>query len=75
MFCTLRSGRMLFWEDQHDVGHTPPVSVWDVSGMATTWTLSDAGKRNKIAERNCAKSQPRPFARHFCIVHWQHEKV
>ena len=34
MFCTLRSGRMLFWEDQHDVGHTPPSSVWDVSGMA-----------------------------------------
>ena len=33
MFCTLRSGRMLFWKDQHDVGHTPPVSVWDISGM------------------------------------------
>ena len=24
LFCTLRSGRMLFWEDQHDVGHIPP---------------------------------------------------
>mmetsp|Transcript_36878 Transcript_36878/g.79639 ORF Transcript_36878/g.79639 Transcript_36878/m.79639 type:complete len:1203 (-) Transcript_36878:573-4181(-) len=34
MFCTLRAGRMLFWKDQHDVGHAPPASVWDVSGMA-----------------------------------------
>ncbi len=33
MFCTLRSGRMLFWDDQHDVGHVPPTTVWDVSGM------------------------------------------
>lgn len=33
VFCTLRAGRMLFWRDQHDVGHTPPASVWDVSGM------------------------------------------
>ena len=34
LFCTLRSGRMLFWEDQHDVGHIPPTSVWDISGMS-----------------------------------------
>eukprot|EP00581_Thalassiosira_minuscula_P014508 CAMPEP_0183711958 /NCGR_PEP_ID=MMETSP0737-20130205/7271_1 /TAXON_ID=385413 /ORGANISM="Thalassiosira miniscula, Strain CCMP1093" /LENGTH=1045 /DNA_ID=CAMNT_0025940531 /DNA_START=202 /DNA_END=3342 /DNA_ORIENTATION=+ len=34
MFCTLRAGRMLFWGDKHDVGHAPPASVWDVSGMA-----------------------------------------
>merc|ERR1712038_564341 len=33
LFCTLRAGRMLFWEDQHDVGHTPPKTVWDISGM------------------------------------------
>ncbi len=32
-FCTLRCGRMLFWEHQHDVGHVPPTTVWDVSGM------------------------------------------
>jgi hypothetical protein len=32
-FCTLRGGRMLFWDDQHDVGHVPPSSVWDISGM------------------------------------------
>eukprot|EP00584_Thalassiosira_punctigera_P009361 CAMPEP_0172539054 /NCGR_PEP_ID=MMETSP1067-20121228/10331_1 /TAXON_ID=265564 ORGANISM="Thalassiosira punctigera, Strain Tpunct2005C2" /NCGR_SAMPLE_ID=MMETSP1067 /ASSEMBLY_ACC=CAM_ASM_000444 /LENGTH=1059 /DNA_ID=CAMNT_0013324677 /DNA_START=41 /DNA_END=3220 /DNA_ORIENTATION=- len=34
VFCTLRAGRMLFWRDQHDVGHAPPAYVWDVSGMA-----------------------------------------
>jgi Kef-type K+ transport system membrane component KefB len=33
LFCTLRGGRMLFWHDQHDVGHIAPTSVWDVSGM------------------------------------------
>lgn len=33
-FCTLREGRMMFWANQHDVGHTPPSEVWDVSGMA-----------------------------------------
>lgn len=33
MFCTLRGGRMMFWEDQHDIGHVPPVSTWDISGM------------------------------------------
>ena len=32
-FCTLREGRMLFWANQHDVGHVPPTEVWDVSGM------------------------------------------
>jgi hypothetical protein len=33
LFCSLRGGRMLFWEDRNDVGHVPPKSVWDVSGM------------------------------------------
>lgn len=34
LFCTLRGGRMLFWDDKHDVGHKPPNSVWDVAHMA-----------------------------------------
>jgi len=34
LFCTLRAGRMLFWREQQDVGHAPPMSMWDISGMA-----------------------------------------
>ena len=34
MFCTVRAGRVLFWTDQNDVGHVPPLSMWDISGMA-----------------------------------------
>jgi len=33
MYCTLRAGRMLFWKDRLDVGHAPPISVWDISVM------------------------------------------
>lgn len=41
-FCTLRAGRMLFWRDQADVGHAPPISVWDVSGMAVLSAADDS---------------------------------
>eukprot|EP00948_MAST-09A_sp_MAST-9A-sp1_P001563 g1563.t1 len=48
-FCTLREGRMLFWDHQHDVGHTPPKEVWDVSGMMMldTERESDAIDRHR----------------------------
>ena len=32
---------MLFWGEQHDVGHAPPLSVWDISGMAVLKKGSD----------------------------------
>ena len=47
MFCTLRAGRMLFWRDQHDVGHAPPASVWDVSGMAIFKRTGDGDDDDK----------------------------
>jgi len=50
MFCTLRSGRMLFWRDQQDVGYTPPTSVWDISGMA----IVEAGKESEGSDKGPA---------------------
>ena len=47
LFCTLRSGRMLFWEDQHDVGHIPPTSVWDISGMQILSVETEIDSRSK----------------------------
>ena len=55
MFCTLRAGRMLFWKNQHDVGHAPPISVWDISVMSilkveTKATHDHVMKRKKVEE-------------------------
>lgn len=63
MFCTLRAGRMLFWREQHDVGHTPPMSVWDISGMAI---LNMDTEERPSSARSLRPSSPRaagPFKR------------
>ena len=55
LFCTLRGGRMLFWRDQHDVGHTPPISVWDISGMAIL-IMEAEENRSSVSVRKSRRS-------------------
>ncbi|KAL9187603.1 hypothetical protein ACHAXT_005981 [Thalassiosira profunda] len=46
-FCTLRAGRVLFWDAQNDVGNRPPTSVWDVSTLAILEVRGGDGPRAK----------------------------
>ncbi|EJK65287.1 hypothetical protein THAOC_13867, partial [Thalassiosira oceanica] len=64
LFCTLRGGRMLFWNDKHDVGHKPPETVWDVShmsmyeeGKVLERTESDAISLNSDTSRTRSDSE------------------
>jgi Kef-type K+ transport system membrane component KefB len=55
LFCTLRGGRMMFWDEQQDVGHVPPSAVWDISGMTLIATETETEtQQKKLMERDRA---------------------
>jgi len=65
MFCTLRTGRMLFWREQNDVGYAPPSMCWDITGMAIL-NMETEEKRSPTIVRSIS-------ARTFGLFH-QHKE-
>lgn len=51
----------MFWDDQHDVGHVPPKTTWDISGMTIevikdeTQHMRDLHKMKQLSDRGVGK--------------------